>query len=69
MKQSFMENDTYEENEEMDDEIEDDIELEIFEDEDEDLNQISSYWKSDENSGDGYGRKKRSNRFGMDDSF
>ena len=63
MKKSFIEDDEFEEEEEMDDEIEDDIELEIFDEEDDDLNQISSYWKSDNDSGDGYGRKKRTHRF------
>ena len=58
-----MDDGTYEEEDEMDEEIEDDIELEIFDEEDDDLNQISSYWKSDTTSGDGYGRKKRTTRF------
>ncbi len=62
MNKSFIDDEAYEEEEEMDDEIEDDIELEIFEDDDDDLNQISSYWKSDQSS-DGYGRKKRTTRF------
>ncbi len=68
MNKSFIDDETYEQ-EEMDDEIEEEIELEIFDEEDEDLNQISSYWKTDNDSGDGYGRKKRTNRFEINDGF
>lgn len=66
MNKSFIDDETYEQ-EEIEDEIDDEIELEIFDEEDDDLSQISSYWKSDNDSGDGYGRKKRTNRFS--DSF
>ena len=67
MKESFMEDDEiYEDEEDMED---DDLETDdVFEDEDEDLKQISSYWKDDQSSG-GYGRRKKSNRYNMDSDY
>lgn len=69
MNKPFIENDeVYEEEEELEDElegdIEDDIGLDVFDEEEEDLDQISSYWKKDNFSNDdGYGRKRKVNKF------
>lgn len=72
MKKIFDEDEElYEPEEDMDDDMDDDVEdisFDIFEDEDEELNNISSYWNDiDESSG--YGRKKRVSRYDYNNDY
>lgn len=66
MKQGFIEDDEiYDPEEEIDEEIED-VTLDIFEDEEDDLEQISSYWNDRD---DDYGKKKKSSRYSYDSDY
>ncbi len=71
MKKAFIEDDEIfdDEEDEMEDELEDELELDIFEDGDEDLEQISSYWKTNNPSSGGYGKRKKTSRFSFEGDY
>lgn len=69
MEKSFIEDDDlYNPEEEMEDEVEE-LDFDIFGEEDEELESISSYWNDRDEEDSGYNKKRKSSRYSYDSDY